>query len=244
MLGFGSEDVGRIHERFEIAFGGKLAGDGGRLFVVGAGEFVFGAVVGALDEGGMDVDQVFDAEAGVDEIFDLFDAEAVHVAADAIAVVGHLVHHFAIGLAEPIVVLEEIAMAVDMGHDQFLVGGVVGAHQVGVAGIVVDHQLVDFLQAVGVAFGELFVLHAEAPVGIARGEAPVGGDFVELIVVDDFEDGGVEIEAVAVRMLLHLALDVGQVGGERGEVGGGGHASRVRVQASGIGRRRKSEMNG
>jgi membrane protein required for beta-lactamase induction len=43
----------------------------------------------------VDVDQVLDAQAGVDERLDLFDAEAVHVAADAIAVVGHLVDHLA-----------------------------------------------------------------------------------------------------------------------------------------------------
>ena len=34
-------------------------------------------------------------------VLDLLDAEAVHVPADAIAVVGHLVHHLAVGLAEP-----------------------------------------------------------------------------------------------------------------------------------------------
>ena len=75
---------------------GEPAGHGGRIFVVGAFEFVLRPVVVALDERRVDVDQVFDAQAGIDEILDLFDAEAVHVAADAVAVVGHLVHHLAI----------------------------------------------------------------------------------------------------------------------------------------------------
>ena len=38
----------------------------------------------------------------VDECFDFVDAEAIHVAADAIAVVGHLVDHLAVRLAEPV----------------------------------------------------------------------------------------------------------------------------------------------
>ena len=88
----------------------------------------------------------------------------------------------------------------------------VGPHQVGVAGIVVDHQLVDLLQAVGVALGELLVLHAEPPVRIARGKAAVGGDRVELVGVDHFEDRGIEIQPVAARIVFDLPLDVGQVG--------------------------------
>ena len=52
-------------------------------------------------------------------VFDLFHADAVHVAADAVAVIGHLVHHFAVGLAEPGVVLEEVAMPVDVAMTSF-----------------------------------------------------------------------------------------------------------------------------
>ena len=84
--------------------------------------------------------------------------------------VGHLVHHLAVGLAEPDVVLEEVVVAVDVGHDQLLVDQLVAPQQVGVAGVVVDDHLVDLLEPVAVALGELLVLHAEAPVGIAGGK--------------------------------------------------------------------------
>ena len=70
----------------------------------------------------MDVDLVLQAQAGVDELLDLLDADLVHVPPHAIAVVGHLVHHLAAGLAEPEVVLEEVAMAVNVGHHQLLIG--------------------------------------------------------------------------------------------------------------------------
>ena len=91
----------------------------------------------------------------------------------------------------------------------------VGLHQVGVAGIVVDHQLVDLLQPVAVALGELLVFHAEPPVRIAGRKAAVGGDGVELVVVDEFEDGREEIQPVVARVLLHLTLDLDQVGRQR-----------------------------
>ena len=84
-------------------------------------------------------------------------------------------------------------------------------HQVGVARIVVDHQLVDLLQPVGVALGELLVLHAEPPVRIARGKAAVGRDRVELVGVDHFEDRGIEIEPIVARIALDLRLDFGQI---------------------------------
>jgi len=173
-----------VDVRVHVVFGGKS----GRLLFVGirflVGKIVAAGGVSTLDEGGVDIDEVFDAEAGVDEVFDLFDADFVHGAADAAAVVGHFVHHFAIGVGEPVVIFEKIAMAVDVGHDHGLVDAAVAAHEVGVARIVVDDHFVDFLEAVVVAFAELLVLHAETPVGIARREAAAGGDGVELVGVD------------------------------------------------------------
>ena len=124
----------------------------------------------------MRVDEVLEGEAGVEELFDLFEAEAFDVFAHAGGVVGHAVHHLAVGLAEPEVVLEEIAVGVDVGHDEFLIDGGVGALEVGVAGVVVDDHFVDAAEAVVVLFAEAFVLHAPAPVGVADGEAAVGGD--------------------------------------------------------------------
>ena len=166
----------------------------------------------------MDVDQVLDAQASIDELLDLFDADFIHVAADAIAVVGHLIHHLAAGLAEPIVVLEEVAVAVDVGHHQLLIDEVVALHQVGVARIVVDHHLVDLLQAVMVTLAEPLVFHAEPPMRIADRKARLGRDRVEIVGVDVLEDRGVEVEAVASGVALDLALHVRRVGRQ---VGGG-----------------------
>ena len=135
--------------------------------------------------------------------------------------VGHLVHHLAIGVREVGVVLEEIAVAVDMGHDQLLVERVVAAHQVGVTGVVVDHHLVDLGQPVVVALLELLELHAERPVGIAGREAAVGGHLVEVLAVEHFEDGVEEIQAVVAGVALDLLLEGSQVGRETGVVGGG-----------------------
>ena len=49
-------------------------------------------------------------QAAIDEVLDRLLAVTIHVRADAIAVVGHLVHHLAVGLAEPDVVLEEVVV--------------------------------------------------------------------------------------------------------------------------------------
>ena len=77
------------------------------------------------------------------KLLDRVVAVLLDVLADAGGVVGHLVHHFAVGLAEPEVVLEEVAVAVDVGDDELLVDQRVGFLQVGVAGVVVDDHLVD-----------------------------------------------------------------------------------------------------
>ena len=148
------------------------------LLVLAAVEVVAALLVAAADERRVDVDLVLDAQAGVDELFDLLDADLVHVPADAIAVVGHLVHHLAIRLAEPEIVLEEVAVAVDVRHHQLLVDQLVVRHQVGVARVVVDDHFVDLLQTVVVALAEPFVLHAEPPVRVADRKAALGGDGV------------------------------------------------------------------
>ncbi len=94
---------------------------------------------------------VFDREADVDEVFDGRLALNIHVSADAVAVIGHLVHHFSAGLTEPLVVFEEVAVPVDVGHDELLVDDGVIFEEVGITGIVIDDQLVDLREAVAVA---------------------------------------------------------------------------------------------
>jgi hypothetical protein len=176
---------------------------------------VLGAILLGLrvapDERGVHVDQVVEAQDRVDERLDALDAIAIHVLARLRRVVRHDVHHLSGRLAEPKVVLEEVAVAVDVRHDELLLGQRVAAHQVRVAGVVVDHELVDLREAVGVALGELLVLHAEAPVRVARREAAVGRDHVELLAVDQLEDDLVEVEAVALRDLADLVAVLRQL---------------------------------
>jgi hypothetical protein len=117
-----------------------------------------------------------------------------------------------IRVAEPEIVLEEVAVAVHMSHHQLLIGELVAVHQVRVAGIVVDHQLVNLLQAVDVPLRQLLVFHSPPPVRVARGKTAVGGNGVQLFVVDEFEHRGKEVEPVVPGVLLHLALDIDQLG--------------------------------
>ncbi len=110
--------------------------------------------------------------------------------------VGHLIHHLAIRVPEKGVVLEKIAMPVDMRHHQLLVHRMVATHQIGVARVVVDDHLVNLGKPVIVALLELLEGHSERPVRITGGEAPIRRDFVEIFGIDDLEDRLVKIEAV------------------------------------------------
>ena len=82
---------------------------------------------------------------------DLVDALALDVAADAHGVVRHAVDHAAVGAREIEVVLEEVAVPVDVGHDHLLVDRRVALEQIGVTGVVVDDHFVDLREAVLVA---------------------------------------------------------------------------------------------
>ena len=94
----------------------------------------------------------------------------IAIAVDAGRVVGHLVEHLAVGAGKPGIVFEEIAVPVDVGDDQLLVEKRIGLQQIGVTRVGVDHHLVDFLQAVRVALGQLVVLGPEPPVRIPQRE--------------------------------------------------------------------------
>ena len=180
----------------------------------------------------------------VDELFDLLDAVALGRAPDARAVVGHLVDPAAIGIvpfdlahridapggveigrAEREIVLEEIDVPADVRHDELLVDQRIAFEQVGVRGVRVDDHLVDLGEAVLVALGELLVLHAESPVRVAVGKPAVRGDLVHLIVGQDLEDDGEEIEPVTLGDLLDLLLLGAQVLRERRLQGEFGHVT-------------------
>ena len=50
-----------------------------------------------LKKGRMGIDQVFHREANIEELFDALQADAFDVLADPGGMVGHAVHHFAVG---------------------------------------------------------------------------------------------------------------------------------------------------
>ena len=95
------------------------------------------------DERGVVVDEVVEREAAIEKLLDRLVPIALDVTAYANTMVRDLVDHLAVRLGEPVVLLEEVRVPVDVSHDQFLVHGVVALHQVGVARIIVDHELID-----------------------------------------------------------------------------------------------------
>ena len=89
-----------------------------------------------------------------------------------------------------------------MGHDELLIDhGVVG-QQVGVAGIVVDDHFVDLAQAIGVLLAQALEFHSKPPMRIALRESAVGGDLVDLVVVQHFEARLKEVQFLFLRILL------------------------------------------
>ena len=121
--------------------------------------------------------------------------------------IGHDVHHFAIRLREPDVVLEEVAVAVDVGHDDLLIDKMVVLEQVRIARVIIDDHFVDLVQAVCVALVEALVFHAELPVGIPVGETTVSGHHVHFFEIEHLEDRLVKIQAVLARVLFDLAVE-------------------------------------
>src|SRR5262249_13191118 len=100
-------------------------------------------------------------------------------------------------------------------HDRLLVDERVALQEIGVRGVVVDHHLVDLLEAILVALGEALVIHSEAPMRIARRKTAVGGDLVHLLVGQDLERRRKEIETVCAGVALDNGLDVAEVRRQR-----------------------------
>ena len=108
-------------------------------------------IAGAAHVRPIRIDQIFQRQAGVDELLHFVVAKAINVTIDPRGVVGHFIEHAAIGVGEPGIVLEEIAMGVNVRDDQLLVGEFIRPQQVGVTGIGVDNHLVDLLQTIRIA---------------------------------------------------------------------------------------------
>src|SRR5262249_11733878 len=68
----------------------------------------------------------------------------------------------------------------------------------------------DLLEPVAVALGELLVLHAEPPVGIAIREPAQRGDLGDLVVVADLEDAVVEVQPIRAGVRLGLELHLAE----------------------------------
>ncbi len=168
----------------------------------------------------MDINQIINRHATVEKALHGILPIFLSMLTDTGAVVGHLVHHLPAGVGEVGIVLEEVAVAIDVSHHELLIDRVIAPHQVGVAGVVVDHHLVDLRQAILVALLELFVLHAKRPVGVASGEATVGGHFVQVVSVKHFENGLVEVETVVTGIAFDLDLQIPQFGSQASIISG------------------------
>ncbi len=160
----------------------------------------------AIHERAVGVDQVFNAEANVHPALDGILPMRLGMPADTRGVVGHGVHHPAVGLAEPQVVLEEVRVPVNVGDDKLLIDKRIALLQVGVAGVVVDDHLINPAKPVMVLLGHPLILHAPLPVRVARREPSVRSDLVHLLVRAHFEDRGKKIEAVGACALADLLL--------------------------------------
>jgi hypothetical protein len=163
---------------------------------------------------GVGIDEVFQGQAAIHEGLHRRGSVTVRIPLNPGGMVGHLVHHLPVGMDEIKVGLEEVAVAKDMGHHQFLVNQMVAFKEVGIAGVVIDDHLIDFRQSIGITFGDFFKLHAEGPMGIALGEAAVSGDLIDFMVVEDFKDDREEFQPVPPGMVLDLILHPFQFRGE------------------------------
>ena len=119
--------------------------------------------------------------------------------------IGHIVHHFSTRVREPLVVFKKIAVAINVGHYQLLVNRMVAPHQVSVTRVIVNDHFINFGEPVIIPFFESFIRHAEGPVRIAGRKSPVGGDFVEVLAFNDFENRFVEIKSVTAIEPIHEA---------------------------------------
>jgi len=169
----------------------------------------------ALDEWRVDVNQIFNTQTSIDKCLHRFHTETIHITPYAIPVICHFIDHLAVGLAEPVVTFKKTAVSVDVGHQQLLVSESIGAHQVGVTGVIVDDEFVNLLQTVNVTFRQLFVFHSKPPVRIPGGKSTVGGNSVQLLRINKFKNRLENVQPVGTRMFFHRLLRIDQFRRER-----------------------------
>jgi hypothetical protein len=164
-----------------------------------------------FDEGSMGIDEVLQGKTAIDEGLHRLRSIAIRIALDPGGMVGHFVDHFPVRVIEVEIILKKIAVGIDVGHDQFLVNQVVALEEVSITGIIVDDHFIDFGKSVGIALGNLLILHPEGPVRITLGEALVSGDFINILIVQDLEDHREEIQSKRAGMVFDFILDLFQV---------------------------------
>jgi hypothetical protein len=98
----------------------------------------------------MPVNKVINRKTHVDKVFDLSVPVFIDVLSDLGGVISHLIHHLSIRFGEPEIILEKIAVGVNVCHYDFLVHKIITLEKVSVAGIVVNDHLVNLMQPVGV----------------------------------------------------------------------------------------------
>jgi hypothetical protein len=91
----------------------------------------------------VDIDEVFERKAAVNKGLHLIVPYVIDKSPNVGGMIGHLVEHLSIGLAEPVIVLEKIAVAINMGNHGLLIDKIISPEKVGVTRIIVDHHLVD-----------------------------------------------------------------------------------------------------
>lgn len=88
-------------------------------------EMIFIGLIIMLNEGGMDIDEVFDVKVCVDKSFDSFDVKMVYIVLYVIVVISYFVDYFVVGFVKLVIVFKEIVMVEYMSYDQFLVCNVI-----------------------------------------------------------------------------------------------------------------------
>ena len=192
----------RIDEFVHVFAGRDLSHDG-RLLIFRR-PFVPGP---SFDEHGVMVDEIIERETYVDEVFNPLEPEPVDILPDFRGVIRHCVHHFAIRSGEPDIVLEEIAVTVNVGHDDLLIDEMIVLQQVRVARVIVDDHFVNLVKTVRIALVEALVLHAELPVGIPIRDTTVSGHHVHFFEIEHLENRLVKIQAILARVLFDLAIE-------------------------------------
>lgn len=164
----------------------------------------------------MVVDQIFQRQTDINKLFHLIVADPVNNALDTGGVVCHGIKHLAVGMGKPHIVLEEIDVAGHVSHHHLLGHIFVAFEQIGIRRVIVNHHLVDGAAGPDMALQQLIVLHAEAPMRIARREAAERRRLIERAVIEHFVNDGEEIEAVFTGNLLDLLARLFEMSGKAG----------------------------